>query len=81
MSLVVRKPIFGVSSKVRHKLGCTTTGRWLEDKNVRFRKYSYCTIYVSKVKALISCAVTFLIGSSSYLQVMRTTIISLTSKN
>ena len=25
MSLVVRKPVFGVSDQVRHKLGCTTT--------------------------------------------------------
>ena len=25
MSLVVRKPVFGVSNQGRHKLGCTTT--------------------------------------------------------
>ena len=25
MSLVVRKPVFGVSDQVRHKPGCTTT--------------------------------------------------------
>ena len=25
MSLVVRKPVFGVSNQVRHKLGCTAT--------------------------------------------------------
>ena len=25
MSLVVRKPVFGVSDKVRHKLDCTAT--------------------------------------------------------
>ena len=25
MSLVVRKPVFGVSDQVRHKLGCTAT--------------------------------------------------------
>ena len=25
MSLVVRKPVFGVSDQVRHKLGCTIT--------------------------------------------------------
>ena len=25
LSLVVRKPVFGVSDQVRHKLGCTTT--------------------------------------------------------
>ena len=25
MSLVVRKPVFGVSNQIRHKLGCTTT--------------------------------------------------------
>ena len=25
MSLVVRKPVFGISDQVRHKLGCTTT--------------------------------------------------------
>ena len=25
MSLVLRKPVFGVSNQVRHKLGCTAT--------------------------------------------------------
>ena len=32
MSLVVRKPVFGVFDQVRHKPGCTATedGLWLE---------------------------------------------------
>ena len=32
LSLVVRKPVFGVSDQVRHKPGCTTTedGKRLE---------------------------------------------------
>ena len=32
--------------------------RWLEAWNFGFKKYSDCTIYVVKTKALISCAVT-----------------------
>ena len=42
MSLVARKPVFGVSDQVRDKQGCTATQ----------------AIYVVKTKALISCAVT-----------------------
>ena len=33
MSLIVRKPLFGVSDLVRHKPGCTVT----EDRDLKFR--------------------------------------------
>ena len=49
MSLVARKPVFGVSDQVLNKLGCTATE--LEMKRDR-------TIDVAKTKALIRCAVT-----------------------
>ena len=55
MSLVVRKPVFGVSGQVRHKPGCTTTedGYGLEISNL-----GSSTIRVAKIKALISFVVT-----------------------
>ena len=48
-----RKPVFGVSDQVRHKLACAAT----EDE-FGFKKKRNCTIRVAKTKALISCAVT-----------------------
>ena len=53
MSLVVRKPVFGVSDQVRHKPGCTTT-----EDSWRLEISYFCTIRVAKTKALISFAVT-----------------------
>ena len=58
MSLVVRKPVFGVSAQVRHKPGYYNNRRWLEARNLGFRKKRDCTFYIAKTKALISCAVT-----------------------
>ena len=37
MSLVVRKPVFGVSNQVRHKPGCTTTEEMA--RGLKFRIY------------------------------------------
>ena len=57
LSLVVRKPVFGISDQVGHKPGCTVT----QDRRslkFRFSKLRDCTIYVAKTKALISFAVT-----------------------
>ena len=48
---VTRKPVFGVSERFRHKLGCTATER--EDGqmlNFRFRKKREYTIHVVKEK-------------------------------
>ena len=54
MSLVVRKPVFGVSDQVRHKPGCTAT-----EDSLRLEISDLgSTISVAKAKALISCAVT-----------------------
>ena len=63
LSLVLRKPVFGVFDLVPHKPGCTGIGlyshrRWLEAGNFGFRKKRDCTIYVAKSKMLISYAVT-----------------------
>ena len=59
MSLVVRKPVFEVSTQVLHKPGCTVT------EHAKMLVISYlgsrgidCTIRVAKTKALISFAVT-----------------------
>ena len=57
MSLVVRKPVFGVSDQVPHKPGCTVR-KWLVTRNFVSRKQRDCTIRVAKTKALISFAVT-----------------------
>ena len=59
MSLVVRKPVFGVSDLVRHKPGCAVIedGLRLEISDLR-RRGIHCTIRVAKTKALISFAVT-----------------------
>ena len=45
----MRKPVSGVSDKVRHKPGCCVTedGKRLE-MNVEFRNKIDCTIYVVK---------------------------------
>ena len=58
MSLVVRKPVFGVSDQVPHKPGCTATkdGYRLEISNLGSQRDR--TIRIAKTKALISCAVT-----------------------
>ena len=50
MSLVLRKPVFGVSD--------TNRSVQLEASNFGLRKKRDCTIYVAKTKALISFAVT-----------------------
>ena len=57
LSHVVRKPVFGVADKVRHKSGCTAAedGKWLE---IGLRNKRDFTIYVAKTKPLSSCAVT-----------------------
>ena len=49
MTLVVRKPVFGVSDQVQHKPGFAVTGEGLKLD---------CTIRVAKTKALISFVVT-----------------------
>ena len=53
----MRKSVFGVSDQAQHKPGCTATedGLRLEISDLR---RIFCTIYVLKTKALISCAVT-----------------------
>ena len=53
MSLVLRKPVFGVSDQVPHKSGCTATedGQRLEISHLGG------TIRIAKTKALISFAV------------------------
>ena len=58
MSLVVRKPVFGVSDQVPHKPGCRATqdGQRLEISYIERR--GIYTIYLVKTKALISFAVT-----------------------
>ena len=53
-SLVVRKPVFGVSDQVPHKPGCTATE---DGSRLEIRKKRDCTIRVAKTKALISFAV------------------------
>ena len=58
MSHDARKSVFGVSKKVRHKPGCTSTEDGLEAWNFGFRKKRDCTLYVAKTKALIICTVT-----------------------
>ena len=58
MSLVVRKPVFGVFDLVRRKPGCAVTEDGLESSNFGFRKKRNCSIHVAETKALISFAVT-----------------------
>ena len=58
MSLVLRKPVFGVSDQVRHKPGCTTTENGWRLEILGIKKKRDCTIHIAKTKALISCAVT-----------------------
>ena len=58
MSLVLRKPIFGVSDQVRHKAGRTATDNGYSHEIFDFGKKRYCTIYVAKINALISCVET-----------------------
>ena len=56
MSLVVRKPVFGVSDQVPHKPGCTATedGWRLEISYLGRREI----VRIAKTKALISFTVT-----------------------
>ena len=62
MSLVLRKPIFGVSDQVPHNSGCTATedGWRLEISDLGRREIvlSDTIISIAKTKALISFAVT-----------------------
>ena len=58
MSSDARKPVFGVSDKVRHKPACAAAKKSLKAWNFGFRKKRNCTIRVVKTNALISCAVT-----------------------
>ena len=58
MSLVVRKPVFGVFDQVPTQTGLCSQRRWLEALNFGFRKKRNCTNYVAKTKTLISFAVT-----------------------
>ena len=53
LSLVVRKPVFGVSDQVPHKPGCSPT-----ENCQRLKISDLDRIHVAKTKALISCAVT-----------------------
>ena len=61
MSRIARKSVFGVSNQVhevRHKPGCTVT---VDDKRLEISdlgSQSDCSIYIAKVKVLISSAVT-----------------------
>ena len=50
MSHVTRKPVFGVSDQVRHKLitGLYSHRIWLETVHIGLRKNRNCTIYVVK---------------------------------
>ena len=59
LRLVVRKPVFGVSDQVRHKPVCTVTedGQSIEISYLGSREI-VLYIYVAKLKALISFAVT-----------------------
>ena len=60
MSLVVRKPVFGVSDQVLHKPGCrhTEDGKRLEILYLGSTCRGFVSSYVAKTKALISFAVT-----------------------
>ena len=59
MSLVVRKPVLGVSDKVRHKPGCTTTeDGWRIEISYLGSSLRDCTICAAKTMALISFTVT-----------------------
>ena len=53
MSCVAKKSAFSESDQVRHKPGYR---KWLDTGNFGLKKKSDCTIYVAKIKALISCA-------------------------
>ena len=48
---IAGKLVFRVCDQVQHKSGCTTT-----EDGFGFRKLRNCTIYIAKIKALISCA-------------------------
>ena len=50
MSRVMRKPVFGVSDRVRHKHAVQQKARGLNIRDI-----ACCTIHEAKVKALISC--------------------------
>ena len=53
----MRKPVFGVSNQVWHKLGCTAA-EMARGLQFGFRKMKDCSVYVVKTKVLISCVVT-----------------------
>ena len=57
MSLIMRKPVFGVSDQVPHKPGCTATedGQRLQILDLGSRGI---VLFVTKSKVLISCTVT-----------------------
>ena len=50
----MRKPVIGVSDQVGHRWAVLNSRR-LEAYNFRFRKKRNCTLYLVKIKALISC--------------------------
>ena len=55
---VERKPLFGISSNIRHKPGCTNNEDGVRlDFSVVMKKCD-CTFHVAKTKMLISCLVT-----------------------
>ena len=55
---VGRKPVFRISSNIRHKPGCTTNEDGFRLDFYVVRKKKDCTIHVAKTKMLISCLVT-----------------------
>ena len=61
MSLVVRKPVFGVSDQVGHKPGCTTTedGWKLEISDLGRRGIVLLTVHASIVDVFMSRAQNF----------------------
>ena len=52
LGCVTRKPVFGVSDKIRLVLPQKIA------RCLKFRKFRDCSIYVAKRKALISCTAT-----------------------
>ena len=50
MRLITGKPVYWVSDQAPHKPGSATT-----EDGFGFRKWRDCTIFVAKIKALISC--------------------------
>ena len=52
MSHFGKKPVYGVSDQIQHRVGCTVT-----EDGKRFDISYLGSIYVAKTKALITCAV------------------------